>query len=238
MKATFKNKIILGISAHADDLDFSASGTIAKWVQEGATVYYLILTDGSKGYEDHTFVSEKLATIRQEEQKKAAEFLGVKHVFFSDFIDGELINGLEVRKVIVRKIRELKPDIVITMDPTFVYDEVSGFINHPDHRAAGQATLDAVFPFARNSRTYPELMDEKLFPHSVGELYLVNFKTANFFVDISETIEKKLASIKAHRSQYNNFADVKKNVVDRIHRAGKLAGYKYAEGFVRIVIPS
>ncbi len=238
MDFTVKNKTILGVAAHADDLDFSSSGTLSKWINEGAEVYYLILTDGSKGYEDHMFSSEKLATIRQEEQKNAAKILGVKYVYFENFIDGELANERDVKKAIVKKIRELKPDVVITLDPTFFYDEATGFINHPDHRAAGQATLDSVFPFARNSRTYPELMEENFPPHSVKDIFLVNFKSANYFVDISETLPKKLEAIKAHKSQYKNFSDVKNEVTKRTQGIGKKAGYKYAEGFIRITIPN
>lgn len=238
MDLEVKEKVILGIGAHADDLDFGSSGTIKQMVEKGASVYYLILTDGSKGFEDHTYQSEKLIKQRQEEQLKAAKILGVKEVFFLHFVDGELINSLEVRRAVVRIIRQLKPNIVITLDPTFVYDEESGFINHPDHRACGQATLDAIFPFARNSRTFPEFMDQGLSPHSVQEVFLSNFRQANFFVDISKTLKIKLEAIEQHKSQYNDYQkDVVERVTKRAETTGKKAGLKYAEGFVRIVIP-
>lgn len=238
MDLEVKDKIILGIGAHADDLDFTCAGTIAKWVKGGAKVYYLILTDGSKGHHNHAYELEKLIKERQKEQLKAAKILGVREVYFLHFEDGELVNSLEVRHRIVRTIRQLKPNIVVTLDPTFVYDEDTGFINHPDHRACGQAALDAVFPFARNARTFPEFMDEGLSPHSVQEVFLSNFKKFNFFVDISKTLEIKLKAIKQHKSQYSDYQkEVVERVTKRAKTVGKKSGLKYAEGFIRIVIP-
>lgn len=237
MELNVKDKTILGVAAHADDLDFGASGSVAKWVKQGAIISYLILTDGSKGYEDHTLENKKLIAKRKEEQRQAAKILGVKQVFFGNFTDGELINSLEVRKLIVKFIRQLKPDIVLTLDPTFIYDEESGFINHPDHRAAGQATLDSVFPFARNSRTFPEFMDQGLHPHIVQEVIMTNFKSNNFFVDIEDVMDIKLEAIKAHKSQYDDFSEIKQRVLKRAETVGKKVGVKLAEGFMRLVIP-
>lgn len=229
-----KGKVILAVGAHPDDLEFGCSATIAKWVSEGATAYYLIVTDGSKGFEDHTLANEELIKTRYREQKQAAKVVGVKKVFFLNFIDGELVNSLVVRKEIVRIIREIKPDVVFTMDPTLVYDEERGFINHPDHRAAAQATLDAVFPFARNSRTFPELLDLGFATHHVKTVLLNNFRKANYFVDVSSTLDKKLAALDCHQSQGDNGDDVDKWVIESAERNGQQAGCKYAEGFVRI----
>lgn len=235
----FNPKIILGIAAHPDDLEFTSGGMISKFIQKGAKVYYLVLTDGSKGFIDHKFPTIKLIQLRQKEQLEAASILGVADVTFLDHIDGELENSLEVRKQIVKIIRQIKPDTVVTFDPSFVYDEHNGMVNHPDHRAIGQATLDAAYPFARNSRTFPELIDdENLDCHSVRDILLVNFSKANFFVDIKNQIDKKLLSIKAHGSQFDDFDAISKRVIERAGEYGKRGGFALAEGFVRITLSS
>lgn len=229
-----KGKTILCVAAHPDDIDFGSSGTIAKWVKEGATVYYAIFTDGTKGSEDMGITAEQLKSTRYLEQQEAAKVLGVRNVYFFDFVDGELENNSQTRKPLVKLIRTLKPDVVMTMDPTFVYDEDLGFINHPDHRVAGQITLDVVFPFARNARSYPDLLEEGHFSHIVWDVLLVNFTKANCFVDISDTVETKLNALKKHRSQYNEFEKVKEWVNERADLYGKKAKCQKAEGFVHI----
>lgn len=227
-------KIILGVCAHPDDLEFGCGGSVAKWVKEGATAYFLVLTDGSKGSEDPNITPAELKEVRRVEQQSAGRVLGVKETFFLDYIDGELENSLELRKKIVRVIRQIKPDTVITMDPSFLYDSNMGFINHPDHRAAGQATLDAIFPFARNSKTFPELLEEGLPCHKVSEVLLVNFQNMNYFVDISQDPETKLEAILEHKSQVDNPEQIK----GFMRKAGKVMGEKihveYAEGFIKI----
>lgn len=233
-----KPRRVLAVGAHPDDIDIGSSGSVAKWIKNGGQVYYLVLTDGSKGSEDRRISHQDLVKIRKSEQQKAADILGVKKVFFLDFVDGELENTHQLRKEIVRVIRQVKPTTVICFDPTFVYDDNRQFINHPDHRVAGQATLDAVFPFARNVRTYPDLLEQGLEPHVVEEVLLVNFSKLNFFVDISETIDLKMKAIACHTSQ---FIDIEK-FLERIkffnHAAGKKAQPKadYAEAFFRIIL--
>ncbi len=233
-----KGKIILGVCAHPDDLDFGCSATMAKWIKDGATGYYLILTDGSKGYEDHTFPAKELTEIRRKEQRAAGEIIGLKDVIFLDFVDGELENNNELRKEIVKVIRKLKPDAVVTTDPTRVFDAERGFINHPDHRVAGQATLDSVFPFARNSRTFPELMDEGHEPHKVSDVFLINFHNLNFYVDATETLDQKLKALKQHVSQHEDQEIYQTMLKTRAEELGKKAGCKYAEWFIRIQIDS
>ncbi|MDO8576905.1 MAG: PIG-L deacetylase family protein [Candidatus Daviesbacteria bacterium] len=231
-------KIILAVGAHPDDIDIGCSGTIAKWIAEGAQVFYLVLTDGSKGSENTKISNQELIKIRRAEQQKAADLLGVKKVFFLDFIDGELENTPTLRKQIVKIIRQIKPTTVICWDPTLYYDENRMFVNHPDHRKSGEATLDCVYPFARNARTFPELLDEKLEPHVVEELLIMNFSKTNYFVDISDTIDKKLEALSCHKSQFN---DIQK-FTGMIRGMNKMAGQKakpkmeYAEGFVRITL--
>ena len=238
MDFNVRNKKILAVGAHADDIDFGCAGSFAKWVKEGAEIYYLILTDGSKGSEDLSINNEQLITMRQQEQKKAAKILGAKYVFFLQEIDGELQNTLELRKEIVRIIRSVKPDIVISWDPTYFYSQQAGYINHPDHRVAGQATLEAVFPYSRNIRSFPELLDEGLELHKVSEVLLMNRQDADFFIDISDTMDDKIEALSCHKSQFENFDDVIKRVKERAAKMGQKAKCKYAEGFIRIVISS
>lgn len=231
-------KIILAVGAHPDDIDIGCAGTLAKYISEGSEVYYLILTDGSKGSEDLKIPTKELIRIRKSEQQKAADLLGVKKVFFLDFIDGELENTPALRKQIVKIIRQIKPNTVICWDPTLYFDEQRSMVNHPDHRTGGEATMDCVYPFARNSRTFPELLEEGLEPHVVEELLIINFSKANYFVDISSVMDKKIEAIKCHKSQ---FEDIEK-FGERIKQMSQLMGQKarpkvnYAEGFVKITL--
>lgn len=230
-----QGKVILGISAHPDDLEFGCAGTFAKWIQEGATGYYLIVTDGTKGSENRDISSHDLKKIRYQEQEAAASVLGVTKAFFLDYIDGELENNLILSQKIVRIIRQVRPDIVITMDPSFIYDEKRGFINHSDHRAAGQAALDAIYPFARNARTFPDLVDkEHLQPHIVREILLVNFQKNNFFVDISDTINIKLEALAKHASQRGGSKEIQAMIKNVNKTLGQNIDAEYAEGFLRI----
>ena len=197
-------KKVLGVAAHPDDLDFGASGSMAKWAKSGAEVYYLILTDGSKGSDDINITPEALVEIRQNEQRTAAQAIGAKDVIFFNYPDAYLEVTLELKKDITRIIRKLKPDVVITMDPNLIYDSTRGFINHSDHRAAGQATLDAVFPMARDRLTFPDLLEDGYEPHKVPTLLLVNFTHGNYFEDITDTIDAKMSALAAHDSQMDD----------------------------------
>lgn len=226
-------KVVLGIAAHPDDLDVGAGGTMAHFASQGAEIHYLILTDGGKGSDDPTMTSSQLVEIRHAEQQTALEIVGGKTITFLDHPDGELEVSMELKKQIVKVIRSVKPDVVITMDPTVVYAAQRGIINHPDHRAAGQATLDAVFPLARDRLTFPELHAEGYEPHKTATVLLVNFNESNFTVDITDTFETKFQALKAHVSQ---FGDVEgSSWLREIAQAqGREAGYELAEGFVRI----
>lgn len=231
-------KIILAVGAHPDDIDIGSSGSISKWIKEGSEAYYLVLTDGSKGSEDPKISNKDLTKIRRSEQQKAADVLGVKKVFFLDFIDGELENTPKLRKETVKVIRQIKPTTVMCFDPTVVYDENRNFINHPDHRIAGQATLDAVFPYARNIRSFPELLAEGLEPHVVEEVLLTNFSKHNYFVDISKTIDLKIKAIECHSSQFRDMGKFKERIKEWSGLIGKKAKpkVKYAEAFFRILL--
>jgi LmbE family N-acetylglucosaminyl deacetylase len=229
-----KPKIVLGIAAHPDDLDFGASGTLAAFAADGADVHYLILTDGSRGSADPKADPMELTKIRQAEQQAAVKAINGSSAQFLDYPDGGLLVSLDLKKDIVKVIRTLTPDVVITMDPSVLYSADRGFINHPDHRAAGQAALDAVFPLARDHLSFPELFAAGLQPHNVKTVLLINFNDANFTVDISNTIDKKLAALKAHTSQIPDIAGVSSWITEMASSVGKAAGYDYAESFIRI----
>lgn len=226
-------KVILGVAAHPDDLDFAAAGSIAGWVAEGAKAYYLILTDGAKGTADRDLTPSDLTKLRQKEQTEAGRQLGLSQVLFAGFKDGELACNLAVKKAVVRAIRQLKPDVVITMDPTMAYSARHHFINHPDHRAAGQATLDAVYPLARDHLAFPELAtQEGLEPHKTATVLLANFEHQNFFVAIDDYLKPKMAALAAHHSQVPpRMLEVAKNIA---RDCGNAADCDYAEGFMRI----
>lgn len=230
-------KVVLGVAAHPDDLEYGIAGSIARWISEGAEAYYLILTNGNKGSEDRNLTSDQLKALRREEQESAGMVLGLKKVFFQDYEDGLLQISPDVKRDIVRVIRQVKPDVVLTMDPTFFYSE-NGFINHTDHRAAGQSTLDAVFPLARDYLSFPELLrDEGLEPHKVSTLLLINFDKHNFYVDISKFIDIKLKALAEHKSQIADWDAVEKRLRNMLEQNGGKAGLTYAEAFIRLDLP-
>lgn len=226
-------KIVLGVAAHPDDLDFGAGGTLAQFARQGADVYYVQLTDGGKGTADTSIDSESLRQTREAEQQRACEAIGGKGITFLNHPDGQLEVTMDLKAEIVKLIRSIKPDVVVTTDPSEIYDADRGIINHPDHRAAGQATLDAVYPLARDYLSFPELYKAGYEPHKVTTVLMTNFSRANFYVNISDTIELKLQAAAAHASQGGASAMqdmLRQFAADR----GEAAGYSYAEGFVRI----
>ena len=227
-------KTVLAVFAHPDDMDFSSSGTIAKWAKKGADITYLVCTDGSKGSEDPTITPRKLAVIRKKEQLEAAKILGVNDVIFLKHRDGELIVDLKLKEAISMVIRKKKPDLVITLDPTFLYSTKRGFVNHSDHRAAGQAAIDAVFPLARDRLNFPHHEKQGLAPHKTKTLLLVSFEDPEHFEDITETLVKKLEVLKAHKSQVPSNSEFEKRIREWARILGKKAGFRYAEGFKRI----
>jgi LmbE family N-acetylglucosaminyl deacetylase len=228
-------KVILGVAAHPDDLEFGVAGTVAAYVAQGAKAYYFILTDASKGTADRNLTGQKLTEIRRAEQREAAKILGVSDVFFGNYEDGALEVTQDLKRSIVRVIRQVKPDVVLTMDPTFVYSVERGFVNHTDHRVAGLATLDAVYPLARDHLTFPELLtDEGLEPHKVKTVLLTHFDQHNFYVDITATMETKLNALAAHASQIPDMAAAGDMLRGQAAQLGARIGAKYAEAFVRL----
>jgi len=232
--APLEPKVVLGIAAHPDDLDYGAAGTMAGFAEAGADIHYLILTDGSKGSDNSTISSAELIKIREKEQRQAVKAIGGKGVDFLGYPDAELQITMSLKKDIVRVIRTIKPDVVITMDPSMLYSANRGFINHPDHRAAGQAALDAVFPLARDHLTFPELYADGYEPHKTKTVLLVNFDNNNFIVDISKTFDKKIAALAAHASQVSDIGATEQWLKAMAGKIGGQAGYALGESFMRI----
>jgi LmbE family N-acetylglucosaminyl deacetylase len=164
-------KTAMVVVAHPDDAEFMAAGTVAKWTRAGSTVTYVIVTKGDKGSDDANITPSQLAQTRESEQRAAGEILGVANFVFMGYPDGYLEHTLGLRRDLARVIRIYRPEVVICFDPTnrFLSDN---YVNHPDHRASGDATIDAVFPSARDRLTFPELLADGLEPHKVAQLWL------------------------------------------------------------------
>ena len=223
------------VTAHPDDAEFSSSGTVAKWCAAGWEVVYVLCTDGSKGTQDHSLTSEDLARIRREEQMEAAKVLGLKDVVFLDHPDAYLQPTLQLRKEIAREIRRHKPDVLITMYPMRNLDGSYGF-GHPDHMAAGEAAMAAVFPTARDHLTFPELLDEGLKSHKVREVWVIGHPEPDICIDVTENLHTSIQALLKHSSQLSSSdEEIEKFMkMGRRDRArGK--GIQYAESFKRIV---
>ncbi len=231
------NKTAMVVTAHPDDAEWGCSGSVAKWTREGWDVVYVLCTDGSKGSEDRKISGKKLITIREEEQKKAGEILGLKAVKFLGYPDGYLEPTLDLRKDISREIRKYKPSILITTNPT--RDLLGrGYIGHPDHFAAGEAALSAVFPSARDHLTFPELIKEGYEPHKVKEVWINMFNAGNnehlFFNPIEkEDLEKAIRALLAHKSQISDSKRAKEYMTSRRKEIGKMCNSKFAETFTK-----
>ena len=193
----------LVIAAHPDDPEFGAAGTAYLWTRAGWQFYYLVCTNGSKGSDDESLSQKQLVHLRREEQRAAAAHLGVRDVFFLDYEDGELTPSRSLLGDIVRCIREVRPDAVFTHDPEAVIVRDS-FVNHSDHRATGLVAVDAVYPAARDRLNFPEQVAAGLAPHKVREIYIWGSERANFEVDISTAIERKLEALRLHRTQFTD----------------------------------
>ena len=197
-------KKIASIMAHPDDAEFICGATLARWAEEGNDVVIVLITSGDKGSDDPEMTHEKLAATREAEQLAAAKVLGVSDVIFLRKTDGYLVPTLELRRDLVRVVREVKPDVVICQDPTVHWADTS-YINHPDHRAAGEAVLAAIFPAARNRMYFPELLAEGLEPHTVREIYMAGAQTPDVAIDVTAHMPKKISALKAHASQVGEF---------------------------------
>ena len=219
------------IVAHPDDAEFSSAGTVARWAREGKEVVYVLCTSGDKGTSDPNISPAQLAEIRRQEQRNACRVLGVKDVVFLGYEDGVLVSSLELRKDLVRQIRKHRPDAVICPDPTSRWYGQQ-YLNHPDHRAAGDAALDAVYPSARDPHVFPDLLAEGLEPHKVREVYIISRENGDLWIDISETIDVKIAALHEHVSQIGDRGDeVDGWVREGARRVAEGHDMEYAEAF-------
>ncbi len=234
MKFWNSHKKILIILAHPDDPEYFCGATIAKWTREGHNVDYCLFTKGEKGINDNYTVTKNIISIREKEQKFAAEVLEVNSVQYLSYTDGMLVPNLEARKNIVRIIRALKPNIVVTCDPTNYYLN-DNYLNHPDHRAAGQIVVDAVFPASQNELYFPELLSEQLNPHHVEEVWLSLPKEANITLDITETWPLKVKALEEHISQIGDVIKFRAHMASKTSFKDKNNILHYEEKFYRII---
>lgn len=228
---------VLVVAAHPDDIEFGAAGTVARWVSEGASVQYLLFTRGDKGSSDPSADPGRVGERREAEQILAAEEIGVASVDFLGERDGEVEVSLRLRERVTYAVRRIRPDVVMTHDPTvlFVNNE---WVNHPDHRAVGQVTVDAVFPSARDPLNFPAHLADGLAPWKVSELYLWATNEANRFVDIGDTLDAKIRALGRHASQFEDWAEIERWMRSRGEELGERAGYPAAEAFRRVVLPA
>jgi LmbE family N-acetylglucosaminyl deacetylase len=223
---------IMVITAHPDDSEFGAGGTVAKLVKEGREVAYCVVTNGNKGSSDRTMTAERLAVIRAEEQRQAARVLGVEHVTFLGYPDGEVEDTRELRRDVSREIRRFRPDLVICQNPNRTYNLGA---SHRDHRTVGGVVLDCIYPLARDHLAFPELMPE-FEPHKVREVYVMQWRDPHLVNDISEVMDLKIKALACHASQFSDLAVVEARVRQRNKELGAAHGYAYAETFDRIVM--
>lgn len=208
------NQKILVILAHPDDPEFFLGGTIAHWIKSGHEVSYFILTKGDKGAPSGPIDPDVLAEQRMEEQLGAARSLGVKEVGFLDYKDGFLETGVEIRRKVVKEIRRQKPDIIVTSDPTNYFPS-DMYINHPDHRKAGEIVIEAVFPATNNPQFFPELLSEGYEPHQVKEVWFSLTSQPNFVLDVTDFFAEKLKALKHHKSQIGDPEALEKRMLSR-----------------------
>lgn len=222
------------IFAHPDDIEFGTAGTAALWAKHGSDVLYVVLTDGNIGSHEPGITAEQIAEIRRAEQTAAAKIAGANVVYMGE-PDGLLQPTIELRKRLVRLIRQHKPNVVVCGDPAFYYGD--NYINHPDHRNAAIVALEAVFPSADSPLLFPELVTEEgLEPHNVNYVYISsNWGKPTLFVDISETVETKIAALRQHKSQLKDW-DPEERVKEWTADVGKKVGFAHAEAFKKITL--
>jgi LmbE family N-acetylglucosaminyl deacetylase len=221
----------LVIVAHPDDADFGVAATLARWIRQGTVARLVCCTSGDAGADDPRTDPLELARRREAEQRAAAAVVGYESVDFLHRPDGALDNDLALREQLVRIIREFKPDAVLSMDPTVIIHE-RGFVQHVDHRMAGLAAVDAVYPASRNAMAFPHLViDEGLEPHTVTHLYLFFTDRPNTWIDVTDTLETKLAALREHVSQLRQPEELEGMLRGWSAESGKEIGVAAAEGF-------
>jgi len=228
-----RSKKIMVILAHPDDPEFFLGGTIAEWVRQGHEVSYLLLTKGQRGVSPEFPDPALLAGVRVKEQQNAAAKLGVNKIDYLDYQDGYLVPDLEARKKVAREIRRTRPDVVATFDPMLIYQR--GRINHPDHRAAGQIVLDALFPAVENPAFFPELLEEGFLQHRIKEIWLSSPVEANFELDVTQNWQLRLDALLQHVSQIGEPKTFLEQMEAR-RRTRFGEGMRYVESFRRMIL--
>ena len=229
MKTIYTPESAMAIVAHPDDIEFSCAGTLARWAKAGARISLVLCTSGDVGIDEAGMTRARAREIREAEARAAAQIIGAAEIIFLGEPDGLLVATLELRKKLVREIRRFRPEVVVTGDPTIVWAG-KDYINHPDHRAAAMAALDATFPAAGQPNLFEELADEGFSAHKPRKVYVTVWEGGDTFVAIDETIQVKLDALRAHVSQMGDW-DPEKMI--REWAAGAAAGkeMEYAEAY-------
>ena len=226
---------VLVMTAHPDDADMHAGGTVARWVDEGHDVRYVLFTSGDKGTDDPSTTPDRVIALRSAEQRTAAALLGVQHLTFLDYEDGDLaFRGPELAATATRLIRAEQPDLVLTHDPFMGSPRYANYQLHPDHRAVGHAVLDAVYFRAPGPLYHSEQITGGLRTHRVGELWLIMGDHADHAVDIGGTVDRKIAAVRAHVSQWGQHPDLEGFIRRRAEAVGAAHGLPLAEAFKRL----
>ena len=223
------------IVAHPDDPEFGPAGTAARWIDAGSQGWLVCCTSGDQGGEDPDADPLALAALREAEQQTAASIVGYAGVTFLHQPDGALANDLALREMLVREIRTFRPDAVLTSDPETLFYRDGG-VNHADHRAAGMAAVDAVYPAARNPMAFPNLARSGLAAHRVRRIYLFWTERTNTWIDVSATLERKIAALGAHASQIHDREALAERITKWAAEEGATIGTSAAEGLRLVVI--
>jgi LmbE family N-acetylglucosaminyl deacetylase len=226
----------MAIVAHPDDIEFSCAGTLARWAKAGTRISFVLCTSGDVGIAEPGMTRARAAEIREAEERAAAALLGAEEVVFLREPDGMLQATLELRKRLVREIRRFKPEVVISGDPTIVWAG-NDYINHPDHRAAALAAIDATFPAAGQPNLFEELEQEGITAYKPRKVYVTSWDTADLYVNIEETIDLKIASLRAHISQMKGW-DPEPEIKSWAEERAKGKEMAYAEGFRVVTLVS
>lgn len=227
-----EHKRILLVIPHEDDGEGGCGGSVAKWARNGADITFVLCTNGDKGTSDLEMTSERLADIREREQMAAAQVLGVKHVSFMGYPDGELEDEMQAREYIVREIRKHRPSLVMCIDPFRSKRHA-----HRDHRISGLLALDAVFTYSWSPDYFPDqIHKDGLEPHRVSEVYLWSSENPDMHVDITDTVGLKAEALAEHASQMKEPDKILQRTIDRARTVGKEFGVSHAESFRKVIV--
>lgn len=220
------------VFAHPDDAEFGTAGTVAGWTRSGVEVAYVCVTDGSAGSNEPGARREDIRLVREREQRAACDVLGVKDLTILGWEDGFVQVTMELRKAITREVRRFRPDILVAPDPVRFWDDEHTYVNHPDHRAVGEACMNVVNPDAPTRPQFPELLDEGFEPFEIPNLWISAYEgDADTYVDITDTVEVKIEALRCHKSQLHDWP-VDDWIRARAKERGAPRGVAYAESFV------